>query len=396
MEVAFATVQQPSRWMGASVATTLPIVGLILGPVIVGDYLGLLLNCHGRFAAAAAAPLANAVVSATGLWFWPAPGLDALVWTLLAGSFTQALVVAAALAGLRLKYPFRRTGAAISEIRASLWLGLPLLPAIMLSNAMSPIVQFRAAEIGEGAVATYAYAYRFHAGIMQVLVIGVGTVLLPHFGALWMKKQTTEILILLRRLSRLTVLASGLITAGVFLMGSEFVNVLLSRGRFDIRIAQEVAAIWGVLSLSLFPFSFGTYIAKFGQALRQVWIILLTSIFSLISVLLTTYLGVRFQSLTIVSLGPGVAVTFATLIWLLWLGSIVNISSIVFDIVSACARIFVAVAPAVLVDTLIIQASSGVPEVAALTLRAISFLLVPAAALYVLGWHRWFLGGVTR
>ena len=105
----------------------------------------------------------------------------------------------------------------IGRIRASLWLGLPLLPAIMLSNAMSPIVQFRAAEIGEGAVATYAYAYRFHAGIMQVLVIGVGTVLLPHFGALWMKKQTTEILkSLLRRLSRLTVLASGLITAGVF------------------------------------------------------------------------------------------------------------------------------------------------------------------------------------
>ena len=84
-------------------AAALRLAGLTLIPVIFGDFIGLILNSHGRFFAAAAAPLVNALVSVLGLWFWSRLDLSALVWTLLFGAIAQGLVVVVALLRLRLQ-----------------------------------------------------------------------------------------------------------------------------------------------------------------------------------------------------------------------------------------------------------------------------------------------------
>jgi len=57
--------------MVSASAEALKLSGLTLIPIVIGDFLGLVLNGHGRFFAAALAPLANAVVSVLGLRLWP-------------------------------------------------------------------------------------------------------------------------------------------------------------------------------------------------------------------------------------------------------------------------------------------------------------------------------------
>ncbi|MGH7089713.1 MAG: lipid II flippase MurJ, partial [Stellaceae bacterium] len=153
----------------SAAAAALSVTGWILGPTIIGDFLGLVLNSHGRFFAAASAPLANAAISVAALLLWPAVGLPALVWSLVLGSISQFAVVAAALASVRLSFPVRSLEAR-GEVLTTIAIGLPLLPAMMLANSASAILQFRSAELGEGAVAILGYATRLHNALTQVVV----------------------------------------------------------------------------------------------------------------------------------------------------------------------------------------------------------------------------------
>ena len=77
-------------------------------------------------------------------------------------------MVLAALLKLRISFPLSTSGAR-EEVRTTLMLGLPLLPAMMLANSATAIVQFRAAQLGEGVVAAYGYASRLNGALAQVL-----------------------------------------------------------------------------------------------------------------------------------------------------------------------------------------------------------------------------------
>ena len=265
--------------MIASAAAALRLSGLILVPIILGDFIALILNSHGRFFAAALAPLVNALVSVLGLLFWPSLDLSALVWTLLLGSLAQCLAVVMALSRMRLTFPVR-TSAAKGEVRTTLMLALPLLPAMMLANSAAAIIQFRAAELGEGAVAIYGYASRLHGALAQVLVIGLSTVLLPHFAALWSRGENAEVTILFRRLARCTILVAAYLMAGIYLMGETATKILFERGASMRSIRAAGAWLWALLSLSLFPAAFGTFIAKFCQAVRDAGSVLVSGTIS--------------------------------------------------------------------------------------------------------------------
>src|SRR5262249_48188231 len=76
-----------------AVSTVLRLSSLILIPIVIGDFLALVLNGHGRFLTAALAPLLNGLVSVLALWLWPRLDLSALVWTLVLGSVAQGFVV---------------------------------------------------------------------------------------------------------------------------------------------------------------------------------------------------------------------------------------------------------------------------------------------------------------
>ena len=317
--------------MISSAAAALKLSGLIVVPILLGDFIALILNSHGRFFAAALAPLINAMVSVLGLLLWPTVNLSALVWTLLAGGLAQCFVVVAALLRMRLSFSIG-IGTTKGEMSTALMLALPLLPAMILGNSAAAIIQFRAAELGEGAVAIYGYASRLHGALAQVLVIGLSTVLLPHFAALWSRGEKTEIVILFRRLARATILIVAYLSVGIYLMDETATRILFQRGAFDAQRTQQVSWLWTLLSLSLFPHAFGTFIAKFCQALRGAGSILVSSIILFAVTWIVARFGASTGSLGIVAGSVAASFVATGCFWLLWLGRQVQIAPILRDI----------------------------------------------------------------
>lgn len=379
---------QPATVAAATAA--LRLSGLILVPIILGDFIALILNSHGRFFAAALAPLVNALVSVLGLLLWPSTDLSALVWTLLLGSLAQCLAVAMALKGMRLTFPVR-TSAAKAEVRTTLMLALPLLPAMMLANSAAAIIQFRAAELGEGAVAIYGYASRLHGALAQILVIGLSTVLLPHFAALWSRGENAEVIILFRRLARCTILVVAYVMVGIFLMGETATRMLFERGVFDAQHAQQVSWLWGLLSLSLFPAAFGTFIAKFCQAVRGAGSILVSGTISFAVCWIVTWYGASLGSLSIVSAAVVASAVVVTCFWLAWLARRIPVVPILNDIGIASLRIGAILIPAVAVERWSSLYTSGWSSTPELLVRGSLYSITVLALLIATRSDRWFL-----
>lgn len=376
--------------MIAAATAALRLSGLILVPIILGDFIALILNSHGRFFAAALAPLVNALVSVLGLLLWPSSDLSALVWTLLLGSLAQCAVVLAAVLKLRLYFPVER-GIARDEVRTTLMLALPLLPATMLANSTAAIIQFRAADLGEGAVAIYGYASRLHGALAQVLVIGLSTVLLPHFAALWSRGENAEVVILFRRLARCTILVVAYLTAGIFLMGETATKILFERGAFDAQQSQQVAWLWTLLSLSLFPAAFGTFIAKFCQAVRGAGTILVSGIISFAACWIVTWFGASLGNLGIVTTAVAASAAFVTCFWLSWLARRIPVAPILSDIGNALMRVGFILVPAVAVERWSSTYTHGLPDVPDLLVRSALYSITALTLLIVTRSDRWFL-----
>jgi putative peptidoglycan lipid II flippase len=376
--------------MIASASAALRLSGLILIPIIFGDFIALILNSHGRFFAAALAPLINALVSVLGLSLWPSLNLSALVWTLLLGSVAQCFVVMTALLRMRLSFPLE-TSMAKGEVRTTLLLALPLLPAMMLGNSAAAIIQFRAAALGEGVVAIYGYASRFHLALAQVLVIGLSTVLLPHFAVLWSRGEKAEITILFRRLARCTILIVAYLTLGIYLMGETAVRILLERGAFDAQHTQQVSWLWTLLSLALFPAAFGTFIAKFCQALRGAGSILVSGVISFAATWLVTWFGASAGSLSIVVSAVVASPVLVTCFWLIWLERRVEVMPILRDIGIALFRMGLVLVPAVAVERWSNLHTNGLSDVLGLLLRGSLYTLVTLSLLIATRSYQWFL-----
>lgn len=395
-------VLQPDRLMAlflpaeqhkiaAASADALRVTGWILLPMIVGDFLGFLLNSHGRFFAAAAAPLLNAAVSVALLLLWSEPGLFALTVTLLVGISVQFLVVALPIALMRLEFSININGA-WDEMRATLWAALPLLSAQVLVNLASAIVQFRSAQLGEGAVSIFGYAIGLHGAVSQVMVIGLGTVLLPHFGSLWARHQKTQIVVLLRRLTRMSVLLSACIGIGIWLFGRSVVTLLFKRGVFDSELAGSVSRLWAVLSISLLPFAVGTFIAKFCQALRGSFVILVSSAISFAVNWSVSYVGVQLGSLSVIVFSLTAAFSAATIFWVCWLYWIVPAKGLGMDIVGGALRSAAIFLPAAAIDSAVSAHFDQLPLFWSVFFHGMLFMTVAAGAIFAFDFWRWFLG----
>jgi putative peptidoglycan lipid II flippase len=374
----------------AASAAALKLSGLILVPILLSDYLSLVLNSHGRFFAAALAPLVNAAVSVIGLWFWVPKDLSALIWTLVLGSVAQGLVVVAAALLQNLSFPIA-TSVARAEVRKTVLLGFPLLPAVILANSIVAIVQFRAASLGEGVVAAYGYASRLHGALAQVLVMGLSTVLLPHFATLWARGEKQEIAILFRRLARCTILVVACLTVGIFLMGESAIKILFQRGAFDASETEQVARLWALLSLSLFPLAFGTFISKFGQAVRDAGSILASAAIPFATAWIIAWYGASLGNENVV-VGALVASPFtATLFWLFWLARRIPIRPILSDIVVASIRVGFLTIPAALAERLARPYTFGLGDMPDLILRSGLFGSIVLLLLIATRFYRWFL-----
>jgi peptidoglycan biosynthesis protein MviN/MurJ (putative lipid II flippase) len=296
----------------------------------------------------------------------------------------------AALLSMRLSFPLQ-TSLAKKEVRTTLMLALPLVPAMMLGNSAAAIVQFRAAELGEGAVAIYGYASRLHGALAQVLVIGLSTVLLPHFAALWSRGETEEISILFRRLARSTIFVVGYLAVGIYLMGGSAVKILLERGAFDAEHTLQVSWLWALLSLSLFPLAFGTFIAKFCQALRGAGSILLSGILSFAVTWLVTWFGASVGSLSVIISSTTASVLLVTCFWLAWLGRRIEIVPILNDIGIGILRIGLILLPAIAIARWSEIHTRDLTDALSLLIRGSVYTLTMLSLLIATRSHRWFL-----
>jgi putative peptidoglycan lipid II flippase len=376
--------------MIASGAAALKISGLILVPIMLGDFIALILNSHGRFFAAALAPLINALISILGLWLWSSLNLSALVWTLLLGSLAQCFVVIAALLGMHLSFPVK-TSMARGEVRITLMLALPLLPAMMLANSAAAIIQFRMAELGEGMVAIYGYASRLHNALAQVLVIGLSTVLLPHFAVLWSRGEKAEITILFRRLARCTILLVAYLALGIYLMGETATKILFQRGVFDAQQTVQVSWLWTLLSFSLFPFAFGTFIAKFCQAVREGGSILVSGVISFAATWFVSWLGASAASPGIVASSVLASATLVTCFWLFWLGKRIRTTPIFEDLGVAGFRMLLILIPAAAGERFTQLYTEGFSDIVRLFARGSTYTLMVLLLMIATRSHRWFL-----
>lgn len=383
-------VPDGERVTASMAADALSVTGFTILLIIVGDFIGLVLNSHGRFFVAAFAPLLNAAISVLVLWFWPTPDLSALVWSLLAGTVAQLAVVILSLISMRLKFSFA-SGGAEGEIVATVFVALPLLPAMMLSNSAMAILQFRSAGLGEGAVAILGYAMRLHNALAQILVIGFGTVLLPHFASLWARGEQREIILLLRRLARIGILVTAYLGGGIYLMGTPAVTILLNRGAFDAETADRVAQLWTVLSLSLFPFAFGTFIAKLCQAMRRSLVILVSGIISFAAIWTVSLLGANAHSLSLIASATTFAFCATAVFWLLWLSKTIEAGGVVRDIFGAFTRTSVILAPSIFLDLFLVEpALADIAPVGSVLLRGAAYTLVAASVMSLSGFQSWF------
>jgi putative peptidoglycan lipid II flippase len=332
-----ALVSSDSAELAYRVLRAMQVAGLALVPIVAGDFAGLVLNCHGRFGLAALAPVANASVSISGLLLWPHPSLSALVITLLLGNIAQGAVVFIGLA--RLSLPFRfRSSLAWNAVLRSASLALPLLPAMLLANSSIALIASHCSQFGEGTVAIYGYASRLHGAVTQVMIMGLGTVLLPHFATQWSVGLTNEIVILLRKLARMGAFFSISICLAIYAMGDDVIVLLLARGAFSEQYAFQVNSLWALLSLSLYPLAAGTIIAKFCQALHGVGPILLSGAVSFIVTWLCATLGSETGSLDIVVSSATASAVAGLLFWLTWLSRKLPIGLILKDMLIAYAR----------------------------------------------------------
>jgi murein biosynthesis integral membrane protein MurJ len=283
---------------------------------VVSDYMGLVLNCHGRFAAAASAPVLNAIVSAGALWLWPTRDMSALVMSLLLGGAVQLGTLLLAMRRARLSFVWEILRLS-DDVKATLKLALPIMPAVVFSNGTVMIIQMTCARLGEGAVAIYGYASRLHGAATQVLIIGISTVLLPRFAALLARNESGEIVKLLWRIGRASLMICVFVGAGVWVLGTPVVLTLLGRGHFDHALGERVGQAWLLLTLSLFPFGLATFFAKLYQAKLRPQLLSMSSLVALIATTACCLLGYRLSGLSAVLLAP-LGAQICVLTFFLW------------------------------------------------------------------------------
>lgn len=255
-----------------------------LSIVITGtsDFLGLILNCHRRFAFAAAAPIANTLISVPIL-IAVGPNLTGLATSVVAGAAAQLLVVGSGLVHdrLTLPLPWRLPK---DELIAVSNLARPMVPGFVFTQLQMAYVQALPAILGQGAISVFGYATRLQAVVEQVFVIGLGSVLLPYLAEMVARGDRAAISRLTLRIGIYALCGALALAAGIWLVGDLVVQALLTRGRFDTETGAAVARIWLYLALGTFPFAISTSLSKLIVALGRPTILSITAALVLVAV----------------------------------------------------------------------------------------------------------------
>jgi putative peptidoglycan lipid II flippase len=248
-----------------STTSAFRIVVFILLLNSVADYLALVLNSHKHFSLGAFSPLCNVLLSTGILALWSNGGQDALSYGLIAGAALQVGLLLAGLkrSGIRLSISWPRLSGPLRSVLAS---AATMALGILFANLNLAVDQMMASLLGQGAVSIIGYANRFNGLIVQLLVVGMGTVLLPHLAEISAVGRKTEIRAIYARIASPLAGASAIAAIVVLLASAPALAMLLGHGalsRFDI---QSIATIWFWYTVGLLPMAWGIFLARYFQA----------------------------------------------------------------------------------------------------------------------------------
>lgn len=260
---ASAPLAEPAVVVAATYS--LRVLSLLLLLNALADFLALLLNAELRFAAAALAPTANAVVASVFLLIAPELGLANLVWGTLLGLAVQVLVLAYALLRRPVQVRFGHAGT-VKHLRHVGLRSLAALPAVIIANFAANLPSLLAATLGAGAVSAFNYAWKLNLAATQAAGIAIGTVMLPHFSEMLARRDHASIHRALGRVIPLLFAIAGIALIWIWVAGEPFLRAAFQRGRFSKEDAQAVHHLWLVLAIGLAPSIASIALAKVIQA----------------------------------------------------------------------------------------------------------------------------------
>ncbi|MBX9758090.1 MAG: murein biosynthesis integral membrane protein MurJ [Beijerinckiaceae bacterium] len=202
------------------------------------------MNAHGRFAAAAFAPvlLNVAIVACLSIWFaFPNAGVAAACGVLLAGVLELALmVVAAQRAGLFAWFARPGWTADVKQFFKA------FVPAV-IGSAGVQIALFADTIIGSmlptGGLASIYYADRIYQLPIGVIGIAAGTVLLPEMSRRFSAGDNTGALQAQNRTMALTIALSAPFFVAFLTISDLIMAGVFQRGAFDAEAAARSAAV---------------------------------------------------------------------------------------------------------------------------------------------------------
>lgn len=253
----------------AAAVSAFRVVVFILLLNSAADYFALVLNSHKRFSLAALSPIASVLLSTAILAAWRGGGQDALSFGLLAGAALQIALLIGGLkrihAGPKLAWPNLR-----GHLRKVLSVGATMVAGILLVNLNLAVDQIMASLLGEGAVSVIGYANRFNGLIVQILIVGVGTVLLPHLAQLLVSGRQQAIKEIYVGLAPPLAGASAVVLILIVLASAPLLGTFLSHGALTHADIQSIAIIWFWYSIGLLPMAWGIFLARYFQATGNV------------------------------------------------------------------------------------------------------------------------------
>lgn len=379
------------RFDAATQATTVHLTRIVLPAqifFIAGGIVNATLFAHGRFGAAALAPvLYNGGIIAGGLVLAPLLPLsvEGFAWGALAGAvlgpFLAPLLYARGRVRLRARVaPFDRMFLAYLLIAAPLMFGQTLLTVDEWYQ------RWFGALLGAGAVSRLSYARR----LMQVPVAVVGQAIaaaaLPTLARLWSERKTDELNRLVLRTMQAS-LALAVIAAGAcFALAYPLVQLVYQHGAFRAADTAEVAGILSLLCFAVPAWISQQIIARAFYARADTWRpMLLGTVIALASIPLYLALG-RGAGVRGLAIASAVGMSAGALATIVWARRLHGAPALDALLATAARAALVAVPATVVVRWLCGGAADGVAVVLAkLAAGGGLFALLTAAGIRVVG-----------
>jgi len=211
-----------------------------------------ILNSHGRFALAAAAPVLLNVVLISVLLFFvqfaETPG-HALVWGVFAAGVVQfaVLVWGCARAGLMPKWRRPRW---TPQMRQLVTLGIPGIIAAGITQ-LNLLVGTRIASEAESAVSILFYADRLYQLPLGLIGAAMGVVLLPDISRRLRAEDEQGALHVQNRAVELSCLLTLPAAVALYVIPLEIISVLFQHGEFTADDGRQTAAAVAIFALGL-------------------------------------------------------------------------------------------------------------------------------------------------